>query len=171
VIEAGCAGQPGSNKLTLAVLQSYKMSSPFQHPLKPNFSAQIVHTIARNMPGSQSSTYDPVPPYDMDDLESSAPPLSSDQRSEDTDATERVNSEYEQNINYRYPRQEEGGQPETMEQRRLKFVCTHCNRNYEGLTERDKCNYALAFLIFTLAALTICISIIVSTVRGKQCQA
>jgi hypothetical protein len=150
-------------------------SSPFQHPFKPSIPLQIAHTIARNMPGSTStSIYDPVPPYDMDDIESTVPPMSNDQLSVDTDATERANSEYQHNYNHnhQFPRQEEGGAPpQTLEEQNLGVYCTQCHRHLGPLTERDKCNYALAILFFILTALTICVSIITAAVRGKRCEA
>jgi hypothetical protein len=109
--------------------------------------------------GSEPSKYDPVPPYDQDDLESTIPVLSNDQLSLDstnapTEATERGYTMNERTC---------GQQPES------NVYCSKCNRHCGRLTERERCNYAALFVLMSLVASCIITSISVSAVhRGNN---
>jgi hypothetical protein len=113
------------------------------------------------------SNYDPVPPYDLDDLESTIPALSNDQLSIDTttaptEATERPNVGDAECFDE---------QKQSKDQQQIRY-CSKCNRKFGRLTERERCNYAIVFLILSLTAFCICTSIVVSATiaihRGKD---
>lgn len=117
-----------------------------KHFSSSTIQASIEAYIARM--GSHSN-YDPVPPYALDDLESTIPALSNDQRSIDatttlTEATERPNIGDDEWI-------EEQKQSDDQQQR----YCSKCNREFGHLSERMRCNYAIVFFILFLTAFCI----------------
>jgi hypothetical protein len=130
-----------------------------QNSFKPSIPTRIANIARIAMP---VSTYDPVPPYDLDDIESSAPRLSNDRISVDTTAALSENTERPNDDHQTY-----GHRQEHQNNRRKEVYCAGCNRHMGRLSSRERCNYALLILAMILFSLTICTSIIVSAFKAK----
>ena len=113
--------------------------------------------------------YDPVPPYDMDDVESTVPSLANDRLSFETNtintsSTARPEQDDHHNNSRRNPNEFEMSSRGRDEESNVLF-CKHCNRRYGTLTEREKCNYAALFVFMSLFATCVMVSIVMSVAR------
>ncbi|KIW02283.1 uncharacterized protein PV09_06433 [Verruconis gallopava] len=128
---------------------------------------------ARTLPMATFSKYDPVPPYDVDDIESTVPSMSNDRLSFDTtiantERPEHPNEGNQNNNRIRSPFEEQQPLNDRPSDGRSNVYCSHCNRHYGRLTERERCNYALLFVLMSLVSVCICVSIIVSMVKRSN---
>jgi len=131
--------------------------NPPQVSSKPTISAQIANLTR------MGSRYDPVPPYEMEDVESTAPPLSNDQISMDT-ITQQDDQTEQQHIE---DQEEQHSYDYDVEQKRRIGRCSNCHRRHGSLTQRESCRYAIVFLVLILTALCVMTYIVASAAARK----
>jgi hypothetical protein len=138
------------------------MSSEPSIQLQNSRIQEYVARMGSHQSHQAQSKYDPVPPYDMDDVESSIPAsdgFSIDTITADTPGTFTTD---ERNV------EAQTEQEHTHSRDQPVIYCSKCNRHYGDLTERERCNYAVVFVVASLVTFIIVMSIIMRAAKRPK---